>query len=211
MGRSWVPGRAGAFIRGLAQQATAVVVVAICLALFTDAARDLFIYRRDGFLAGEYWRIVSGHFVHITAPHLLLNLAAWLLIWVYGRSVCAGPTWAALLFFCALGSGAGLVAFSPEVEWYTGLSGVLHGLLIAVAVLRLSACRGDYAGWFILAVVAVKLGYEHFQGPTPVTADWVGLRVIFEAHWYGAVSGVLVVTAIGLIRAARRRRAIARA
>ena len=188
----------------LRQTAAALVVTVACLVLFVDSVSDFFIYHRGGILAGEYWRFISGHFVHGTTEHLLLNLAAWLLVWVYGLPVCSNSTWTSLLLACALGSGAGLFWLSPEVEWYTGLSGVLHGLFAAVSILHLLESRRDYAAWFILVVVSVKLGYEYFQGPTPITSDWVGLRVIFEAHWYGALSGVLAVFFIGLLRKRRR-------
>ena len=192
----------------LKQEVAAVSVVVVCLALSTDAAGELFIYRRGDLLAGEYWRLVSGHFVHVTTAHLLLNLAAWLLIWVYGRAVCTNLTWVVLVSVCAAGTGVGLLWFSPEVMWYTGLSGVLHGLFIAIAVLRLLAYRGDYAAWFVLVIIAIKLAYEYSQGATPITASWVGLQVIPEAHLYGAISGILVA-AVGLIRVCRKRFAIA--
>ncbi len=194
----------------LTKAATVIAVIVVCLLLFAGTPADFFAYQRGHLLAGEYWRLLSGHFVHVTGAHLLLNLAAWVLIWVYGRSVCSHLMWAVLLFFCALGTGVGLLVFLPEIEWYTGLSGVLHGLFLAVAVLRLSAQRDDYAAWFILAVVAVKLAYEHFQGPTP-TVEWIGVRVIFEAHLYGAISGLLTVAALGLIYIRRIGTGIARA
>ena len=181
-----------------------MVVTAVCALLFIDALSELFIYHRVKVAAGEYWRLVSGHFVHTTTMHLLLNLAAWWLIWGYGRAVCNNWTWGVLLLCCALGTSAGLFVFQPELIWYTGISGVLHGLFIAVAVLRLSVERHDYSAWFIFAVTVVKLGYEHFQGPTSMTATFVGVRVISEAHWYGAVSGALTVAAISAVRRWRR-------
>ncbi len=191
----------------LKASAALVVVTGVCALFVLERPAELFIYDRTAFLSGEYWRLVSGHFVHKTWAHLLLNLAAWWLIWAYGRPVCGNGMWALLLFVCALGTGVGMFVFLPELEWYTGLSGVLHGLFFAVAILRLSVQRNDHPAWFILAVITVKLAYEHFQGPTPVTAGLVDLPVIFEAHWYGAVSGVSAAVLIGLARFARRPQA----
>ena len=31
---------------------------------------------------GEYWRLLSGHFAHLGYPHLALNLAGLLLVWL---------------------------------------------------------------------------------------------------------------------------------
>ena len=182
-------------------------MVVVCVLLFAETWREFFIYRRSEILAGEYWRLIGGHFVHVNAPHLLLNLMAWLLVWGYGLSVCGNLTWFLLLTFCSLGVGVGLFAFMPQVEWYTGLSGVLHGLLVAVVLLRLSANRGDYSAWFLLVVIAIKLSYEHFQGATPLTADLLDdLPIIFEAHWYGALSGALAAVAVVVIRFCRETR-----
>ena len=176
-----------------------VVVLTACLLLSTNIAiGDFFIYRRSDILSGEYWRLIGGNFVHLNMPHLLLNLVAWLLIWQYGLSACGNFVWWVLLLVCSLGTGVGLLFFSPEIEEYTGLSGALHGLFVAISVLRLLISRSDYSAWLILVVLAIKLVFEHFFGATTVTADWINLDILVEAHWYGFVSGALAVAVIYL-------------
>ena len=70
-----------------------MIVTAICMLLVTDRLSDIFIYHRDQLIAGEYWRLISGHFVHTTITHMVLNLASWWLVWGYGLAVCNYRMW----------------------------------------------------------------------------------------------------------------------
>ena len=171
----------------------------------TDPVCD-FIYWRTGILHGEYWRPVTGNFVHLSWQHASLNLAAWLLVWVYGTRVCGIAMWLVSLLLCAGGTGIGMLLFLPNIEVYSGLSGVLHGLLILVSGLRLMARPGDYSAWAILVVVMAKLIFEGIWGPTGATADWIGLMVVSEAHLYGALSGASLLTVVALTRVVAARR-----
>ena len=71
--------------------------------------------------------------------------------------------------------------FSPEVIWYVGLSGILHGLLAAIAWQRYP---------ILLVLLMVKLGLEQLYGGLPATANLTGGAVIVDAHLYGAVIGI---------------------
>lgn len=183
-----------------------VLVVVVCLLLSFDGVSDFFVYRRSGLFSGEYWRFISGNFVHINWQHLWLNLAAWLLIWIYGASVCTAFMWLLSLLFCAAGVSVGLLLWLPGIEEYSGLSGVLHGLFIVVAGLRLLVQRNDYSAWGVLAVVAAKLVYESSRGGLEITGTWIGLPVVSEAHLYGTASGAVVAAAMILIAMVKKQR-----
>ena len=185
--------------------AVLLLVPAVCLSLSLAAVSDLFVYWRIGILHGEYWRLITGNFVHLNWQHASLNLTAWFLVWVYGMRVCGVATWLVSLLLCACGVGVGILSFLPNIEVYSGLSGVLHGLLILVAGLRLMAWRRDYSAWAILVVVVAKLVSEGIGGPLGATADWIDLTVASEAHLYGALSGVALLVATVLLRAVAAR------
>ena len=179
------------FHRARSALTVAVVSVVCLLCLLLGGLGDELMYRRSEIISGDYWRFISGHFVHSNAKHLLLNLAALWLIWIYAAGMCRQRDWLLLLLLCAFGTSVGLWFLDPEIRWYTGLSGVLHGLLLTVTVVRLLRCRSDYSAWFILLMVVGKLGYEYFYGATALTADFIALPVVEQAHLYGAMSGVL--------------------
>lgn len=155
-------------------------------------------YERDAILGGEMWRVLSAHLVHIGWPHLAVNLGGLVLIWLLFGRLMDGARWATLFALCAVGVTAGLLVLQPELRWYVGLSGVLHGLFVAGAIAGIFA--GYRAEWFLLGFVALKVGWEQLHGPTPGTEAFVGGLVIVDAHLYGAVTGLVAGLALQLLR-----------
>lgn len=51
-----------------------LLAVVLVLLWFTgEAGRDLLRYERTAVLQGQYWRLLTGHLVHYSGQHLLLN------------------------------------------------------------------------------------------------------------------------------------------
>lgn len=151
--------------------------------------REALIYRREAIGEGAWWRLLTAHWVHLSASHALMNLTAWGLIWGYGFEAMNTARWLSATVVSALGTALGIFFFDAEVAAYVGLSGLLHGVLVTVAMVRLrDACRSG--GW-VLAVVAVKLVWEQWQGPLAGTAALAGGPVLVDAHLFGMASGVV--------------------
>lgn len=176
----------------------AIVVLAACFAAAGDTARDTLSYDRSAIAAGEVWRLVSAHFVHLGWSHYLLDSTALLLVW-FLVGACLGPLhWLLVLGIVIAGIDAGFWCLEPQLVWYVGLSGVVHGLLAAGILAGLRRDRPELA---ILAVLLLaKLAWEHFVGPLPGSESSTGGAVITAAHLYGAVAGL---AAGGMLR--RRR------
>lgn len=153
-----------------------------------DAVQQDLRYDRDAILYGETWRLLSGNFLHLGSMHLLLNLAGLALIWMFFGARFNHAQWIVIVVVSALATGAGLLVFTPEVGWYVGLSGALHGYFVAgcMAEIRLKLREG----WWLLIVIALKLAWEQWQGPMPGTASLAGGEVIVEAHLFGAIAGL---------------------
>jgi hypothetical protein len=97
-------------------------------------------------------------------------------------------------------ASAGFWYLSRNMLWYVGLSGVLHGLIIAGAIRGLRQLPGESA--VILAAVIGKLTWEQLAGPLPGSESVSGGNVIVNAHLYGAIGGA--IAAGGLWRGARQ-------
>ena len=138
---------------------------------------------------GQIWRLLTGNFLHLGTAHLLLNVSALALVGFVGRGLFSGLNWLAILFVALLGTGAGLYVLSPAVTWYVGLSGALHGLVMAMCV----AMRSNQPlGAVSLAVLVVaKLAWEQWQGALPMTSEMSGGPVVVDAHLYGSLAGFL--------------------
>lgn len=161
-------------------------------------------YSRDGIAAGEAWRLVTAHLVHLGPAHLGLNALGTILVAALVGHHLRPLAWAATWLACALAVSAGLWWFAPSVGWYVGLSGVLHGLLVAGALAALDDGRERVFAVAVLAVVAIKLAWEGLAGATPGTAALAGGPVVTDSHLFGAVGGTV---AGGMALLLRRRSA----
>lgn len=169
-------------------RSVALLLAAMALLLvseaFGDAARLALRYERTGLAQGEWWRLLTAHFVHLDVKHAVMNALGLALLWaLFVREYSAGR-WFAIVLASIVAIGAGLWFLSPEIEWYVGASGVLHGVMAAGALAWIR--RGERLGWALGLLLVVKLAFEALRGPLPFSAD---LPVVTVAHLYGALGG----------------------
>ncbi len=143
-------------------------------------------YERTAIGAGEGWRLLTGHFVHLDLQHAVLNSIGLCLLW----TLFAGFFRVGEALFILLLSGASIDAgfwlLDPQLQWYVGASGVLHGLM-AAGTLQLLRIR-DRIAWPTLVLFLAKLTWEQVQGPLPLETKG---PVVINAHLYGAVGGLV--------------------
>jgi len=148
--------------------------------------------------AGVSHRWLNGHFTHAGWGHLALNIAGLLSIWALYAKAFREQTWHAFLFLCPIGISLGFTVLSPQISYYVGLSGVLHGMLAAGALSILLAPRdgkftikGNWEELIVLLGLWAKIAYEQTIGAIPMTASIAGDTVVVNAHLYGAIIGTL--------------------
>jgi rhomboid family GlyGly-CTERM serine protease len=178
----------------------ALLTVCVVLAAGGDTVRELGRYERDAIAGGEYWRLVTGHLVHLGLGHLWPNLAALAIIGLLFEGVFRNADWLRIGAASVAAIDLGLYVFDPDVSWYVGLSGVLHGYVAAGALALIA--RRERVGVVLAVGLAAKLVFEQVVGPVPFTAASVGGPVVVAAHLYGVVGALL---AEGAAELARRR------
>jgi rhomboid family GlyGly-CTERM serine protease len=164
------------------------VIAIIALAATGDAGRAALRYQRDALLdAHQYWRLLTGHLVHGSWQHTWLNLAGVAVIVGLFRGTYSATQWCWIALASIACIDLGLLLLMPQLQWYVGLSGLLHGLLAAgtVAWWRVEARPLAAA---LSAILVGKLIWEQWQGALPLSGD---LNVIVNAHLYGAVGGLI--------------------
>lgn len=172
-----------------------LAVAVLALAAGGDAARAALRYDRAGLAGGEWWRLAGAHLVHLGWRHAVLDLAGLAAIaWLLGGLLGPGR-WLLVGLASAAAVDAGLWWWAPGIDWYVGLSGVLHGAIAAagVALIRERAS----GGWLLLAVVILKLAVEQWLGPLWLTAEAAGGPVVVDAHLFGALGGALAAILAG--------------
>lgn len=147
-------------------------------------------YHRTPLAEGEWWRLFTAHLTHLGLGHLIMNLSGFWLIWVLFPAIQPPVRCLTLLLVLMLGTAAGLWLFSPQVIWYRGLSGILHGLLIWALLHQLKS--QPVASALIMLFVVGKLLWEQWQGPLPGSETLAHGSVIIDAHLYGAVTGIIL-------------------
>lgn len=166
-----------------------LALLATLFALIGDSATELLRYQSDLFKTGEVWRLITGNLVHLGWSHLVLNLMGLGLIWGLFWNTFEARIWPLITLISALTVTLGLYWFKPDVIWYVGLSGLLHGLFVAGAVGGIR--RGDRREAILLAAVVGKLLWEQIYGPLPGTSDMAGGPVVVESHLFGAIGGAI--------------------
>jgi rhomboid family GlyGly-CTERM serine protease len=153
-------------------------------------------FDRAALQAGEWYRLLTAHWVHLDWPHAWMNVAGlWLLVMLDSndRSPMRGlRAYVLRSIVLAVAVGLALYVRHPELGWYVGLSGVLHGL-IAIVLLNALWRQRDTLALFVLALLIGKLIWEHYHGA--LTQGMLATPVIVSAHSYGALAGLVYAIA----------------
>lgn len=178
--------------RGLALLTACLLLLLVTLA--GEGGRQALRYERAGLAAGEYWRLLTAHLVHLDLRHTLLNSVGLILMWALFARDYTPRQWLAILLASMAAIDAGLWLGDSTVLWYVGSSGVLHGIMAAGTVAHLRA--GERDGWILATLLVAKLAYEQWAGALPLSGSD---PVVVDAHLYGVLGGAVV--AAGLKRA----------
>jgi rhomboid family GlyGly-CTERM serine protease len=152
-----------------------------------EAGRALLRYDRAGLVAGQWWRLLTAHIVHLGFEHAALNSLGLVLMWALFARDYKPAQWVSITLAAIAAIDAGLWLRDSTVAWYVGSSGVLHGVMAAGTLAHLR--RRDMDGWILAAFIIVKLTYEQSSGVLPFAE---GEGVVVDAHLYGALGGVAV-------------------
>lgn len=164
--------------------------IMLCLTALDNPLFPLLSLEPTRVSAGEFWRLLTANLVHFGWIHTLMNAVALLLCTLAFFTDYSLKKFSLLLLWCCAGVGIGVYCFNPEYSPYAGLSGAIHGLIVAGLLLTHA-----YPMWIrVLALVLViaKLVQENSAGyeATDLQA-LLPVAVAVESHLYGAVAGLV--------------------
>jgi len=179
-----------------------IAILCCCLffEIFRDSLNSILRYQSDWSETGEYWRVITGHFVHLGMAHFLLNALGLIAIWLMYGQVYSHKGWVIFIIICCMGMSLGFTFFDSSLEWYVGLSGLLHGLVYfaLTPVLYKNYKEGHLFKKFeditIAVIFGVKVIYEKTIGAVPFTSSSSGGEVVVNAHFYGTLIGIMLGT-----------------
>jgi len=148
---------------------------------------DAWRYDRSQAEQGAYWLLLSGNLVHLNWSHWALNMAGLAIVAFFFSAYASLRQWSLVLLISALCVGLGVSWWNLDIQYYVGLSGVLHGLFIFGALREIR--KYPLSGYVLFCVLLAKLIWELFNGALPGSEAITGGRVLTDAHFYGAVGG----------------------
>ena len=154
--------------------------------LLGESGRHWLRYDRGLIDAGEWWRLITGSFVHLGWWHLFLNemgLAVFVLLCPQPLSLAV---WTRRLLVLSLGMSLGLYFFVPRLVSYVGMSGVIHGLFVLGLVPQV--LKKDLIALGCLLYLLGKLAWELFSGAPVSDETALGGSVVLESHLFGTLT-----------------------
>lgn len=177
----------------------ALTIILVALGVAGEWMNPCLRYDRSAIEAGEVWRLVTAHLVHLNPWHMVLNVSGFLLCWFFFTDLLTRAVLWLWFGVSAVAVGMAFFLLDPALERYVGLSGILHGLL--VMCLTLGIRRNPVLHTIVLLVVAGRLILE--QTPTydvDYLRNWIGGSVYVNAHLYGSIVGAVLGIALLLMR-----------
>ena len=175
---------------------TALALAAALLVFALPHCQSLLIYDQEAILAGELWRLFTGHWVHFSAMHLGCNLAV---LAVAGLILESGTTirTAQLLLLAPWFISTGLLVCEPQLRRYGGLSGLATAAVIALAIDAFARRRqAPLAGWtaaLLLLLFGLKTGLEwHTQRALFALEADAGYTIVPLSHLLGGLAALLL-------------------
>lgn len=157
-------------------------------------------FDRQQILAGQVWRIWTGHFVHSHFTHLALNsITAVALYSVFMSRIQAAELLLSVFLFAFVISIILLYQY-PNLAWYNGLSGLLHALVAYLCIRFFGAHNKLY--WLGFSLVWIKVVHEMFGMQKGYQSELSGMTIIAEAHFIGGCIGTLSALVYVLVQRA---------
>ncbi len=166
-----------------------LMVLLLLTQLLGDSGRAWLRYDRGLIAAGEWWRLLSGSFVHLGWWHLFLNEMGLAVLVLLCPQPLSLSVWLRRLIFLSVGMSLGLYLWVPGLGSYVGMSGVIHGLFLLGLVPQV--LKKDLIALGCLIYLFGKLGWEIYAGAPVSDETALGGRVVLESHLFGTLAALV--------------------
>ena len=176
-------------MRSLIIETALLILLTAVIYLLEPQASQLLAYYHTGIAQFELWRLITATFCHTNFNHLVMNLVGLVITLALFIDTFKSIKLFPLLIFNSVFIGLALFFLEPQIIWYVGLSGVLHGLFSYGVAADIT--NKDPWGYLLAGGFIIKIIYEQIYGAQQATIDLIAAPVLVNAHLYGALAGVI--------------------
>src|SRR5207253_1967822 len=150
--------------------------------------QPVLLYDRDRIFAHEIWRMFTGHWVHLSTPHLIYDTAAFAII----ASLIERHWRYELAALCFLGPwliSAASLSFVPDMQQYYGLSALAIAAGTFLAAKKFEQGRAGQRIAIVMLIAAfTKIAFELWSNQSVfLPSHEAQIRVAAISHLIGAV------------------------
>lgn len=168
-----------------------VVFVSIILASTEPLSSEWLAYDKQQIVQWQWWRLITGHLLHTNSMHLLMNVTGLILLWALHGHYYPRFQYLIVFVLLCLGTSGAIYLFAPQMQWYVGLSGVLHGLFAIGAYFDIQ--NKLKTGWLMIIGLWLKVLHEQIYGASENISQMISANVAIDAHLFGTLSGTLII------------------
>lgn len=162
--------------------------------LFGLGSGRIFVFSPPAFEAGQWWRLFTHPFVHVTWYHLFLDAGAFLFLYM-GLEKQKSIHRIMHVLVCGIGSLGATLLFCPAVksQGLCGISGIAHGLMAVSALEMMQRSSNFRVGLISLTLLIAKCIYEVIVGDVLFSFLQFGLcgSPLVACHAGGVTGGIL--------------------
>ncbi|SHI60908.1 rhomboid family GlyGly-CTERM serine protease [Malonomonas rubra DSM 5091] len=142
----------------------ALLILANLDLLLGNAPATKLVFHPQSIIDGDWWRVISWPFVHVSRYHLLIDGAAFIMLY-HGLREESRRSRVFFILSVAAGSLLLPIFISPQISQLglCGLSGPAHGLM-AISSLEFLHGKEKKTGGLLLALLLLKTGWEVLSG-----------------------------------------------
>ena len=183
-------------------------VLFLLLQLLPPSSQIGLAFLRGGLEEGQLWRLLTGHFIHFTFYHALMNaLGVVLVCWALLNRLRLG-VFLVMTVCLPLWISFGIWCFFTEIGQYRGYSATIYGLIAAGLIIEWRHNKTIYSIGLLL--LSGKIAYEQWPNyDVNYLMGEIGVPVAIEAHLLGYFGG-LVFAGLYLVGLEYKKRAIGR-
>jgi len=158
--------------------------------LIPNNYREILYFNIESASQGQYWRYITGHFIHYSWLHCICNLLGLYCLYYIFSHKKSELNWYLPTIFIIFFISFGLASTSDNLKWYIGYSDILIGLLSYSSVKTFDQ-NALLSFAFLLFMTTYIASQTIFGGELVQSTYLTGINAASYAHLFGLIGGLI--------------------